>query len=320
MFHLKEKFIKVTKFRIGAAVAVIAGMACTITASAVANQPVKAQQRVSGVDVSITADGETLPYTLKEGTVEEALRQAEIYVSQDDLVYPPQDAQIQDGDHITVTRIYYTQETDIGAIPYEEVEIENSAMAKGRTVVSTRGVEGSGVTTYQVKHVDGVEVSREMVSRQVVREPVDQVITKGTKEEKAAPSAAKKTAVTSSSAVKTVSALSPSQPVQLDKNGDPVSYKKLITGKATAYTASEGARTATGKLAQTGYVAVNPKQIPYGSRLYIKTPDGKVIYGYAVAEDTGGFAKKGRVTVDLYFDTYEECIQFGLRSVEIYVL
>ena len=52
--------------------------------------------------------------------------------------------------------------------------------------------------------------------------------------------------------------------------------------------------------------------------MYIVSDDGQYVYGYCVAEDTGGLIKGNRV--DLYFDTYDECINFGYRPVTIYVL
>ncbi len=50
------------------------------------------------------------------------------------------------------------------------------------------------------------------------------------------------------------------------------------------------------------------------------TADGSIVYGYAVAADTGGFTKKGKIIADLFFGSYAECISFGVRNVEIYVL
>ncbi|MBE6830171.1 MAG: hypothetical protein E7519_08180, partial [Ruminococcaceae bacterium] len=70
----------------------------------------------------------------------------------------------------------------------------------------------------------------------------------------------------------------------------------------------------------SGLVAVNPKIIPYGSRLYICSPDGKVVYGYAIAADTGGGVMDGRIVADLYFNTVGQCRQFGNRKMNIYVL
>ena len=49
-----------------------------------------------------------------------------------------------------------------------------------------------------------------------------------------------------------------------------------------------------------------------------KNADGEYIYGYCVAEDTGGLIKGN--LVDLYYDTHDECIQFGRRDIIIYFL
>ena len=41
-------------------------------------------------------------------------------------------------------------------------------------------------------------------------------------------------------------------------------------------------------------MAVDPDVIPYGTKLYITSTDGKFVYGYAVATDTGIAVQKGR--------------------------
>ena len=121
--------------------------------------------------------------------------------------------------------------------------------------------------------------------------------------------------------VKTISPLNFN--VELDENGVPKNYSRKLTGRATAYCSTEpgGNHTATGKEVQVGYVAVNPKIIPYGTKMYIKTADNRYIYGCAVAEDTGGFINWSNPPIaDLYFDTEAECYQFGIRNIEIYIL
>ena len=88
---------------------------------------------------------------------------------------------------------------------------------------------------------------------------------------------------------------------------------------ATAYTAGYGGAdhyTATGTRVQVGTVAVDRNVIPLGTRMYIVTNDGSVVYGTAVAEDTG---VRGNI-VDLYYNTYSQCISFGRRSCTVYVL
>jgi len=87
--------------------------------------------------------------------------------------------------------------------------------------------------------------------------------------------------------------------------------ERILTMEATAYTWT-GNRTASGTWPAVGTVAVDPKTIPLGSRLYVEG------YGEAVAEDTGGLVK-GNI-IDLYFPTESECWEFGRRQVEVRVL
>lgn len=52
--------------------------------------------------------------------------------------------------------------------------------------------------------------------------------------------------------------------------------------------------------------------------MFIVSNDGAYVYGIAVAEDCGGDIKGDRM--DLYFPTFNECIQFGRRVCTIYFL
>ena len=99
-------------------------------------------------------------------------------------------------------------------------------------------------------------------------------------------------------------------------DGQVLSYSSVLTMEATAYTG--GGTTATGTSARYGAIAVDPSVISYGTRMYIVTSDGKWVYGIATAEDCGG-AIKGNI-IDLYFDDYNTCIQFGRRSCTVYIL
>ena len=81
---------------------------------------------------------------------------------------------------------------------------------------------------------------------------------------------------------------------------------------ATGYSSSDdnqgtGQITATGKNVFKGIIAVDPKIIPYGTRLEIKN------MGYFVAEDTGGKIKGNRI--DIYFDSKAEANEFGNQGV-----
>jgi len=60
----------------------------------------------------------------------------------------------------------------------------------------------------------------------------------------------------------------------------------VLTGKATGYYSKTG-KGSSGLGLGYGTVAVDPDVIPYGTKLYITSTDGKFVYGYAVATDTG---------------------------------
>ena len=86
---------------------------------------------------------------------------------------------------------------------------------------------------------------------------------------------------------------------------------------ATAYYAGGGGIngngiTATGLRATYGIVAVDPKVIPLGTKLFIPG------YGPALAADTGGWVKGNRI--DLVFNSLEECYRWGRRSIKVYIV
>ena len=92
---------------------------------------------------------------------------------------------------------------------------------------------------------------------------------------------------------------------------EPEPEPETVTFEATAYTWT-GYRTATGVCPSRGTVAVDPLVIPLGTELHIEG------YGPAVALDTGG-AIRGQI-IDLYMDSYQECIEWGRRQVEVRVM
>lgn len=103
-------------------------------------------------------------------------------------------------------------------------------------------------------------------------------------------------------------------------DGTELKYSDVLTCSATAYTTErqENKITATGTVAHVGGIAVDPKLIPYGTRMYIVSARGTWTYGLATAEDCGGGVKGNKI--DLFFDTYDECIVFGVRDALVYIL
>lgn len=261
--------------------------------------------------VTVTADGVSTALLIGEGTVEDALQQANVSLGEIDEVQPAVSEALFDNLEITVYRVTYAQRTVNEKIAFVKKTVKSSSMFEGQSEITQAGQNGEKTVTYRDKIVDGVYASSEVLSETVLTESVPQITTVGTKQ-KAVAVASLRNGGTPISEL--------TQPAFLKiENGAPTEYKQIITGKAAAYTAAPGSKTASGRTVKPGYIAVNPKQIPYGSELWIVSTDG-IVYGYAIAADTGGFVKKGKFTVDLFMNTESECRQWGSRDVVIYVL
>jgi 3D (Asp-Asp-Asp) domain-containing protein len=201
---------------------------------------------------------------------------------------------------------YYDQYSE--AVAHDTVRTYTPDLPKGTEQVITAGSDGIRTAVYEVTYSAG-----ELISRQFVEEldttAVTEEILVGTGV----------SSVASSDRIASVSQNSDGSGVLTFQSGETMKFSNAKSMTATAYTAGHGGAnytTATGTRVQVGTVAVDKNVIPLGTRMYIVTNDGQVVYGMAVAADTG---VKGNI-VDLYHDTYQQCINFGRRSCTVYIL
>ena len=252
--------------------------------------------------VEITADGETHIADVLGGTVAEAIAAAGITLGEWDTLSVEGNTPIAADTAVRVTRVeleFYTQTESVA----HGLKIERDKTHDwGWETVSRKGQNGEQQVTYCKRYEDGELVSTEPTAFNLTRDPIDEILVKGTK-----PLYNRTIEVGGIT-------------LELDEKGQPKNYKALHSGSATAYTAPAGAGTSIGMKAQEGVVAIDPDLIPYRSKLYIVSADGKFVYGYAVAGDTGGAAMNGHIVVDVFYDTYEECVMFGRRDMNVYVI
>lgn len=250
--------------------------------------------------VSIRVDGETRTLMTTEMTVGELLAQEGIELGEYDEINLSPVLYLSPNDRIVIRRVELETTVVQRSIPFETEYKEHSLIRHGRTRTLIAGQEGEQILTYVDRVVDGVLRARELSETVTVRQPVDQLVLRGT-------------------AAKPVSDLDFGIP--LDANGVPVRYKKVLTNKvATGYSARAGARGASRLKLSDGSVAVRSHEIPYGSKLYIASADGSFVYGFAVAADTGTGLMQNIIDVDLFYETYIESALNGRRVVNIYVL
>ncbi len=213
------------------------------------------------------------------------------------------------------------------AIPYETVTIEDPTMKAGKQVVDTEGRDGLVRHTVEIILHDGQEVARQDAGSRMIREPVNKVVRVGTY---VAPPATVVSTHNNYSGTLTSYDYTRNflESVSIDEvnktittpYGEVFTYTSSFIGEATGYSCegNPNAITATGTKARVGEVAVDPKVIPLGTKLFIMLSDGSLIYGYCVAEDTGG-AVKGNI-IDLYMNTIADCSLIGRSECTVYIL
>lgn len=258
--------------------------------------------------VTLVCDGREQKIRTTDCTVKELLSKAGVRLNEDDIVSLKLSKELKKNTKLRVKRVTYKEVKKTVDVDYETTVKYDDSMYEEQVYVKREGKKGKQVKYYKKKYIDGKYDSKELVKTEITKDPVSKIVVWGSKPSLYGGNVAKRV----------ISDLTPPYKIDMDENNRPVKYKKKIVGKATAY--CTGTVTSTGRRAQEGVVAVDPREIPYGSKLYIVSSDNRYVYGYAIAGDTGGFIYNSNTVVDLYINGYSACKQFGRRTVEIYVL
>ncbi len=280
--------------RLFSALAVLFLLACSVFFAAAADmgndvtsyaEPYNVSERPTRATVSVIYGGyEYATCNSPIMTVEELLSRIGIEIEGNAGMNVAPDSMIKDGLEITIgvyETEYYTEETDI---PFDTVYMPSLTIPKGEKSLVEAGVNGKKTVTHEITSVDGVVVSDSVVSETIESNPVNAVYYKGVGG--------------------TVTA----------EDGTIYSYSYYIDVVATAY--HTGGITATGHVANEEVIAVDPKLIPYGTKMFITGKWGEI--GYRSAEDCGNFKGKH---IDICMEgTREELLQFGRRSMRVYIL
>ena len=274
--------------------------------------------------ISVRERGQVYVVGSYGGTVSDVLDSLDITLSDSDVLSCGLDTQTYDGMTIAITRVTHETLEYEEAIPYGTRTFEDTSLSPGEENILLEGVDGLNRFTAQITYEDGVEVDRAILSQQMVSAPQDAIILRGVDR-----SVMDQTFTNVDDYIISTDWYRYTPPSETETGekklvpGTELSYHEAVRFEATAYTCNSpnyagDRRTFTGTAARVGAIAVDPAVIPLGTRMYIASADGEYIYGYCVAEDTGGLIK-GNI-VDLYYDTHDACMEFGRRDIIIYFL
>ncbi|HOJ77972.1 MAG TPA: 3D domain-containing protein [Bacillota bacterium] len=242
--------------------------------------------------VTIQVGPESTQVKTIEQPVRDVLGQAGILVTQDDIVKPGLDELVTANQKIEIIKV--TSQTVVKRDILKAVTEyrRTKELEKGKQVVIREGQNGLVERRYKVVYENGVEKKRFLMTEKVIEPKINTIIAVGIK------------------------------PIvrMLETSRGSLRYTDVKVMDATAYSPgpescgkyAKYGRTYTGKKAGFGVVAVDPKVIRLGTKLYIEG------YGVAEAADIGGAIKGNRI--DLCFETYREAILYGRKKVRVYIL
>ena len=232
-------------------------------------------------------------------TVADALLAAGAPISPDAEVTPSIDTKLTEGMLITAPQRFARIKTQDVVVPFKTETFVDSSLPKGTRQIIANGASGLKIQVTKTIVADGIEGEPQVTAEKVVTSPSPQLEAVGPGGDKAAAGNARVI------------------PAKRSRGGSKVRTGRRLRLVSTAYSPNEpggggGPNTARGHPAVFGVVAVDPRVIPLGSRVYV------VGYGYAMAYDTGGDIKGNRI--DLCFDTAGEVDRWGVRPVTVIVL
>lgn len=217
---------------------------------------------------------------------------------------------------VTVERPVTTyEELIVDLLPYDTLRQADPDLLLGEEQVVQAGVQGAVAARSRV--VTDPDGSLSITSMgTTVSQPVDEIVAYGTQVEPVTQSWLSVT----DDVLTHIDANADGSGTLTTASGQELPYTQVLSCKATAYTTQRQSwkKTATGTTARVGAIAVDHRVIPYGTRMFIVSADGSITYGVATAEDCGGNIKGNRI--DLFFDTYDECVSFGVRACDVYLL
>lgn len=273
--------------------------------------------KLNSVNIKFSDNQEITVITSKT-KVSEILKENHIILEENETVTPSLDAEITNKKTITITlkgkepvkvaekvstniekekiveeysNITEKIETIIEEIPFETItkDVSNGAATTRNTIIQY-GQNGEKKVTYKVTYKDDIEISREELSSEIIKEPVDKIVQVQTK-----------SIITSRSSYTRTTGTS----------GQSGVYKVTAYCSCMQCCGKTNGITASGAHATANHTIAAPSTFAFGTQVVING----VTY---TVEDRGGAIQGNRI--DIYMNSHQEALAWGVRYVEVEVL
>jgi uncharacterized protein YabE (DUF348 family) len=132
-------------------------------------------------NVTLVADGQQRVVTTTAGTVADLLQQQGLTLGPEDRMTLQPTQALTENTTLQLVRVKSSKVTVTSPVPHKSVETPDPNALQGQRTVTRPGADGEQATTFKVTTTDGVETARQQLSSTVTRQPVDELVTVGTK-------------------------------------------------------------------------------------------------------------------------------------------
>ena len=131
--------------------------------------------------ISFSYHGEVSEIEVNKYTVEQLLKKEKIVLEEQDILNVDLQTVLEPGMLVQIDKVRFETEYKEVVLPFDRVVKTSSEYPEGTKVTISQGSKGLRKDTYSTKFVNDVLVEKKLVSQDVLQEPVDEVITCGTR-------------------------------------------------------------------------------------------------------------------------------------------
>ncbi len=224
-------------------------------------------------ELTVVADGVRQETRTNAVTVADALDDLGVTLSGLDYAIPAEDSDIQPGMIVRVIRVREEIINEDERIAFETVYQADAELELDDRRVIQAGQAGLQQRVIRVRYENGIEISRDVETDEMIQVPQNQIVAYGT-----------------NIVIRTLN--TPEGPVQ---------YWRKLRMYATSYhpEALGGDNvTSVGETLRKGIIAIDPRIVPYYTNMYVEG------YGQGIAADTGG-PRSNPYWVDLGYEDHD---------------
>ena len=297
-----------------------------------------ANSKLNNVKI-ILSDGYEMDVLTSKTNISEILDENHIIVLPTEKVIPSLEEQISDNKTIRISK--NTNSTEVQELVSEELSMEkvlqdynsvtekivkeqvtiayetetkdySTGNGKKQEKIVQNGIDGLKEISYKVKYLNDTEIEKVQISETIIKNPVNCV--KEIRNKKVVvPTSRNSSSISTSSAPALTSGSSLASKVA-------GITPKVTSLNASAYCAAScggNTKTASGATARAWYTVAAGKGYAMGTILYIPYFANQPNGGWFIVQDRGGAITNSKL--DVYMNSYSECIQFGRRNLECYI-